>query len=355
VDVSNAFNSFTAVLIVACPCALSLAIPFTYGNLLRLAGSLGFYIKNVEVIERVQQSDLVIFDKTGTITDYKKIQLHWKGNDLSTHQKVLIKSIAFQSNHPLSKSIFLAINDIDTLQPNTFEEIPGGGLTGSFGSNFVRIGSHAFIFGKNEQMDEKGIFVEINHVNIGYFEVFHQYRAGVYKILRTLSEIFAVHILSGDHIREKQRLLLDFPFLSKMKFQQSPLDKLNHIKEEQKKGHQIIMIGDGLNDAGALKQANVGIVISDQSNNFTPACDIIVDAGKFEKLLSFLLLLKKTKILIIGAFILALCYNIIGLWFAVQGLLSPVVAAILMPLSSISVMSFGMISSYLLFRNYLNK
>jgi len=352
-DKSTAFNSFTAVLIVACPCALSLAIPFTYGNLLRLAGSMGFYIKNVETIERTQQTDLIIFDKTGTITDHQKIKLSWKGKKLSSFHKSLVKSLAFQSGHPLSKAIFSTLESTDTILPDTFEEKPGAGLTGTFGLETVRIGSHAFIFGNNQGEDQRGVYIQINEGKMGFFEVSHQYRAGLNHILKTLSEKFPVQILSGDHLREKNRISADFPFLSGMKFQQSPLEKLNHIKAEQQKGYRVLMIGDGLNDAGALKQADVGVVISDQSNNFTPACDIIVDAKNFEKLLPFLLLLKKTRILIWGAFLLALTYNIIGLWFAVQGLLSPVVAAILMPVSSVSVMGFGMLSSHYLFSKYL--
>jgi Cu+-exporting ATPase len=348
-----AFNSFTAVLIVACPCALSLAIPFTYGNLLRLAGAMGFYIKNVEAIERTQQTDLIIFDKTGTITDHKKIRLTWMGASLTPYQSSLVKSLVFQSGHPLSKAIASTFESMSTILPDTFEEIPGAGLTGTFGNDTIRIGSHSFIFGNNHIEDKKGVFIQINQDYPGYFDVLHQYREGVNEMLHTLSAKFPVQILSGDHYRERMRLAEDFPFLSGMKFQQTPLDKLNHIKSEQLNGHHVLMIGDGLNDAGALKQANVGVVISDEANNFTPTCDIIVDARQFKKLLPFLLLLKKTRILIWGAFVLALVYNVIGLWFAVQGLLSPVVAAILMPVSSISVMSFGMISSYLLFRKYL--
>ena len=118
----------------------------------------------------------------------------------------------------------------------------------------------------------------------------------------------------------------------------------------QAKGRNVMMIGDGLNDAGALMQSNVGIVISEDSNNFTPACDAILGAKAFPSLLSYLTFLKKARWIIIGAFVLAFLYNVLGLYFAVRGELSPVVAAILMPISSITVMVYGLLSSTLVFR-----
>nr|WP_245898663.1 hypothetical protein [Chitinophaga niastensis] len=105
----------------------------------------------------------------------------------------------------------------------------------------------------------------------------------------------------------------------------------------QKKGKKVMMIGDGLNDAGALKQSDIGISLTEDSNNFTPASDGILDARKLPLLLDFIQLCKANKRIILISFILSLLYNITGLYFAVQGLLSPLVAAILMPASSISI------------------
>ena len=143
-----------------------------------------------------------------------------------------------------------------------------------------------------------------------------------------------------------------FPANAKMVFHQSPVEKLNYIRSRQAKGHKILMIGDGLNDAGALMQSDVGIVISEDSNNFTPACDAILGAPVFGSLLQYLTYLQKARYIIIGAFVLAFLYNVVGLYFAVRGELSPVVAAILMPISSINVMIYGLLSSTFLFRKY---
>ena len=105
------------------------------------------------------------------------------------------------------------------------------------------------------------------------------------------------------------------------------------------------MLGDGLNDAGALKQSDAGVVIAENTNNFTPACDAILDARNFNQLPLFLDFSRRSIRLVYYAYGFALIYNIIGLSFAVQGALSPIVAAILMPLSSISIVLFGMLAS----------
>ena len=120
---------------------------------------------------------------------------------------------------------------------------------------------------------------------------------------------------------------------------------MNFIKALQQQGKQVLMIGDGLNDAGALKQSDVGFVISENTNVFSPACDGILDATRFNKIGDFLNFSKKGIKIIKLAFLFSLFYNLIGLTFAVTGHLKPVVAAILMPLSSISIVIFTTIAT----------
>jgi len=133
-----------------------------------------------------------------------------------------------------------------------------------------------------------------------------------------------------------------------MFFKQSPHDKLSYIEALQNKNEKVLMIGDGLNDAGALKKSNVGISIAEDINNFSPACDGILDAQSFKNLSKFIKFSKTSKNIIILSFIISFMYNIIGLSFAVQGILSPVISAILMPLSSISVVIFATITTNLM-------
>lgn len=351
-DQSLAFNAFTAVLIVACPCALALALPFSYGNILRILGKKYFYLKNVQVIDRIQQVDEIIFDKTGTITDHKNIIATLQNQTLSDRELYLIKSAVFQSNHPLSKAIFasLASNDF-TQEVDAFVEITGQGIEARIGPDNIKIGSSLFITGQENQLN-KGVFVAINGKIITSFSIEHKLREGVKELVDTLGKNYTVSILSGDNDKEEERLKSFFPAHAAMIFNQTPLDKLNYIKSRQESGHKVLMIGDGLNDAGALMQSDVGIVISEDSNNFTPACDAILGAKSFERLLGYLTYLKQARYIIMGAFIMAFLYNVLGLYFAVRGELAPVVAAIIMPVSSISVMIYGLLASTLSFRKF---
>ena len=352
-DKSLAFNAFTAVLIVACPCALALALPFSYGNILRLLGKRYFYLKNVQVIDRIQQITDIIFDKTGTITDHKNIEATITGPQITEKETYLIKSVAYQSNHPLSKAVFHHLAGDFNKEPSQFKEFTGQGITAVFGTDQVRVGSPLFIEGsaKNEQ---KSVVAEINGKVVTWFAIEHKLRNGVEELVETLGKNYNVTILSGDNDKEEARLKTFFPENARMTFNQTPLDKLNHVKQMQTKGKNVMMIGDGLNDAGALMQSNVGIVISEDSNNFTPACDAILGAHSFSSLLNYLTFINKARWIIIGAFVLAFLYNVLGLYFAVRGELSPVVAAILMPISSITVMIYGLVSSTLVFRKMCN-
>ena len=350
-DKTQAFNAFTAVLIVACPCALALALPFSYGNILRLLGKNFFYLKNVQVIDRVQQVDEIIFDKTGTITDHKNMIARIAEDTLSSDEKYLIKSTVFQSNHPISKAIFQGLDGSFSQDIEYFKEVSGNGIEARLENNLIRVGSSKYI-NTLQSEDLKGVLAEINGRVIASFNIEHQLRDGVEELVDTLSKSYNVSILSGDNNKEEERLKTFFPRNAAMIFNQTPVDKLNYIKSRQDSGHKILMIGDGLNDAGALMQSDVGIVISEDSNNFTPACDAILGADSFGSLLSYLTYLKKARYIIIGAFVLAILYNLVGLYFAVRGELSPVVAAVLMPLSSITVMLYGLLSSTLLFKKY---
>jgi Cu+-exporting ATPase len=147
-------------------------------------------------------------------------------------------------------------------------------------------------------------------------------------------------ILSGDNEGELENLKKLLPAKTKMLFNQKPDDKLEYIKYHQSEGAKVLMVGDGLNDAGALAQSNVGIAISENVNVFSPACDAILDATKFNQLYQYIKASKSAIKIIKWSFLLSLFYNVIGLYFAVTGQLAPVIAAILMPLSSISIVIF---------------
>lgn len=356
IDASRAFSIFTAVLIVACPCALALAIPFTYGNLIRLLAQKGLYLRNTQTIEHIQDIDHIVFDKTGTITDHAEMRLRFEGSPtLTDKESALIASVCQHSSHPLSRAIVAYHQHEELYDIDRYQEHVGQGLEAVCQGRAIRLGSAAYIFGSAADGESNGVFIEIDGTYRGRYVFEHALREGISQIISDLQPNYALEVLSGDSSKESHRMRDLFGERASLRFGQSPQQKLDRIRSLQATGAKVMMVGDGLNDAGALKQSNVGLVISDQVNNFSPACDAIIDAKIFEGFYRLISCIKGTKRIIYGAFLLAFMYNVIGLGFAVTGNLSPVVAAILMPTSSITVIVYGVLSSYFYFRYKVEK
>lgn len=153
-------------------------------------------------------------------------------------------------------------------------------------------------------------------------------------------------LLSGDNSSQQEQFS---PYFEEgtLRFEQTPQQKLDFIKKLQSNGLQVVMVGDGLNDAGALQKSDFGIALTDDVSSFTPACDAILDGQSLQQLNKLINFAQSSITIIKLSFVLSLMYNVIGLGFAVAGQLSPLVAAILMPLSSISIMLFTTGSAYL--------
>ena len=335
--------SLTAVLIVACPCSLLLSATFTYGNMLRIFGKNKLYLKNANVIETLAKINTIVFDKTGTITHNKSSQVSYEGTPLTSKELMAVKNIAKQSAHPLSKILALSLQpESGSVEVQNFKEYTGKGLEAKVNGFNVRIGSASFInqFNRGIISYETGTHVHVmmNNVHMGRFTVSSQYRDGIDELARHLKkEKFDLYVLSGDNDSEKEKLKKIFNKNIELRFSQTPRQKLDFIKNIQQHGKNVLMLGDGLNDAGALMQSNVGIAVSDNTSQFSPACDAIVDGVKVKSLDKFIAYAKSGKSIVTASFVLSILYNIIGLSFAVQGILSPMVAAILMPASSISI------------------
>lgn len=348
-DSGKAMNVFTAVLIIACPCAIALAAPFTLGNMLRIFGRRRFYLKDTKTIEQLAQIDTAIFDKTGTITTTQKSSATYEGMKLSIDEESLLKNTLRASNHPLSRTLYdlLAAHNIVPL--DDYQEYLGQGLEGRKDDDQIRIGSADFV-GNLMDNDPQNTSVHIssNDTYKGKYVFHNHYRNGVASVFKEMNNALDLAILSGDNEGERNRLEKIVPKLTPLYFKQKPEDKLNFINSLQEQGKKVMMVGDGLNDAGALAQSNVGIAISENVNVFSPACDGILDASKFEQFYSYIVASKKAMKIIKLSFLLSFLYNVIGLYFAVTGQLEPVIAAILMPLSSISVVGFTTLATNIL-------
>lgn len=343
IDANIAFNVFTAVLIVACPCALALTAPFTFGNILRIMGKQKMYLKNALVIEQLAKVDTIVFDKTGTITTNKKSNILYEGIDFSDENLQLIKNILRGSNHPLSRMLYDFLPEYDRIKIDDFHEVTGKGILAFAEEKEVKIGSSSFVeipVLDSSEIERTSLHIKINNTYYGKFIFQNQYREGLEKLFATLSKEYNIKVLSGDNDGERKNLEAILPKNTELVFNQKPDQKLEFIKKLQETGKNVMMVGDGLNDAGALAQSNVGVSVSENVNVFSPACDAILDAGEFSRLNYFLKLSNKSILIIKMSFGLSVLYNIVGLTFAVTGNLLPLIAAIIMPLSTITIVSF---------------
>lgn len=345
-DSSKSLNAMTAVLIVACPCGLLLTSTFANGNTLRILGRNKFYLKNAAVIEKLSKLDTIIFDKTGTIT--KGSEVCFIGRTLSDRELKIAVSLAAHSSHPLSRKIYSSFGKNHFFIVRDFDELPGKGISGEINGDIIKLGSMDFI-GKQNVPDMPAssscVYFSINNELMGHFKFSNSYRAGLQDLIAELRKNYGIRLLSGDNDSERNILKTFFGEGAHLIFNQRPDDKLRYIKKLRQDGQRVVMIGDGLNDAGALKGSDVGIAVSDDTNNFSPACDAILDGSVFSKIPSFISLTKATRTVILITFFISLIYNIIGLTFAVQGTLSPIIAAILMPISSVSIVLLATLST----------
>ena len=343
-DTLRIWPAITSIFIIACPCALLLSNTFTNGNILTILARNQLFLRNAQTIEEIANINHIVFDKTGTLTASREQDIEFIGNALAPSDVLSIAALASQSSHPLSKALAAWLDATPGQIVEDCQEIIGQGVTGTALGRIIRLGSLEYVTGLTQKSQNyTAVHVSVDGNYAGYFKFSNHYRTEIPSLLHELRGNFRLSVISGDNPAEKERLEKIIGLKTTLLFNQQPEDKLLYIKHLQNNGEKVIMIGDGLNDAGALKQAHVGIALSEQSNNFTPSSDAIIGAKQLSKLGRFIRLCKANRNIVVASFILSIVYNIIGLYFAVQGNLSPLIAAILMPSSSLSILliTFG--------------
>lgn len=335
-DPSRALANVVAVLIVACPCALALSKPFTFGNITRLLGRSGLYMKDATSIQTLNETTDIVFDKTGTLTSNVEREVIFEGTALTPEEKQWVVTMTGASSHPLSRAIHAALKQSPAESPDTFTEHFGKGIDGTTSGHSIQMGSGNFV-GAESNAIETEVHLKIDGSYRGKFVLGSSFRADIFDTLKTLAKRYNVYVVSGDSEKDAETLKSNVPELSGVYFRQSPQDKKEFIESLRNSGKNVLMIGDGLNDAGALKTADSGIAISEDIFRFTPGSDAIIDANALSKLPKLLDAARFAKTVLLICYIFSVIYNAIGLTFAISGELTPLVAAILMPISSITI------------------
>ncbi|MFN3530473.1 MAG: heavy metal translocating P-type ATPase [Bacteroidia bacterium] len=344
-----AFQVFAAVLIIACPCALALSAPFTFGSAIRILGRNRLFVKNSVVVDKLSQISEVIFDKTGTLTMNGTNALDFSGITLNEEQSRLLKTACRNSTHPLSRQISQSLNMAVYPNIQLYDEVRGKGIAAIINHQRVILGSADFLEIEPEASATGSVvYVRINGNYLGYISYCNAYRPGMKSAVQALRADYQLSLLSGDSDQEAEVLRPVFGAMAEMHFKQSPADKLRFVAaRQQQSGKLVMMVGDGLNDAGALQQAAVGVAVSEAYGQFTPASDAIMAGEQVPKLPAFLAFARDSRKVIFTNLGLSLLYNTVGLSFALSGQLTPVVSAILMPVSSISVvLSATLLTNY---------
>ncbi|HWC59816.1 MAG TPA: heavy metal translocating P-type ATPase metal-binding domain-containing protein [Verrucomicrobiae bacterium] len=347
-------KAFTSVLIVACPCALALAAPFTLGTAQRILARMGVFLRNALVIERMAQVDTVVFDKTGTLTTATSSGISFDGEKLDETEERWIYSLAKQSTHPLSTRISASLrNKVSAEEVIDFCETAGGGIEGQVDGHEIKLGSRHWVEShilsevKNGEKqdacptDGSSVCIVIDGKVRGTFVLANSIRTDIDQLTRKLSVEYDLALLSGDNESDRERFWNLFGNDEMMRFNQSPLDKLNFIRDVHTAGSTVMMVGDGLNDAGALKQSDVGVAVVEKIGTFSPASDVILEATQVPRLHEILTFARKSARIVRLSFGVSAAYNLIGISIAAAGILSPLICAVLMPISSISVVLFA--------------
>lgn len=353
-DTARGIKAFASVLIVACPCALALAAPFALGTSQRLLARIQVFLKNVFVLEAMARVDAIVFDKTGTLTarQVSSVTFHARpqaldGRGLSEGEAAWVGSLAAQSIHPHAQRIRGWLGSTVAEPVQSFVETPGMGISGVIGHHSCDLGSRIWLEQAGVPVPEVALpagsssFLAIDGEFRGAFCFSNLPGSEIAGMLSKLGEHYQLFLLSGDNEREHEEYRRLFGTEAGLRFNQTPHDKLEFVRRLQASGQTVMMIGDGLNDAGALKQSDVGIAVVDQVGTFSPASDVILEGAQVRRLFEILKLANKTVRIVRWSFGVSAAYNLIGVSIAAAGILSPLICAVLMPLSSFSVVVFA--------------
>ena len=327
-DVRLALNIAIAVLIITCPCALGLAVPAVSTTAAGRLFRAGLLVKDGTALERLAVVDTVVFDKTGTLT-HPTTTLP----PLDATAAGVALALATHSTHPVARAIERALRDQGTTPaPLTqITELPGQGVSALHNGTPVRLGAHRWMGGGD------GTALQIGTTTPIAFPMTSQLREGALELVQNWQALgLDLHILSGDNEAETARIAAALG-ITQYRAGTSPADKIAYLNALADTGHKTLMVGDGLNDTGALAAAFASISPASAADASRAASDIVLLSDSLTALADLPRIARAAKRRVIENFSIAAGYNAIAIPIALAGFATPLMAAIAMSGSSIMV------------------
>jgi P-type Cu+ transporter len=354
-DISVAIMNFVAVLIIACPCALGLATPTALIVGMGKAAQNGILFKNGEALEELHRADTIIFDKTGTITQGKLSVQNIFVNDISEPEFIsLLTKMESKSEHPIAKAImeFAKGKNISPESLDDFENKPGKGIKATIDGKIILAGNESFMIEnridigllkkelKNDSIKNSSLVFLAADGNIkGFVSVVDSVKENAFEIVNQIKQMnINPFLLSGDN-ENVTKYIASVSGIEQFAAGVLPQNKSDKVKSLQDEGKKVIMVGDGINDAPALVQSNVGIAIGNGTDVAIESAEVVLLKGDLDGVVKSIKLSKQTIAVIKQNLFWAFIYNVIGIPLAFLGILNPMFAALAMSLSSVSVIS----------------
>ncbi|MDE8071622.1 heavy metal translocating P-type ATPase [Erysipelothrix rhusiopathiae] len=361
-DLERALTIFVTVLVIACPCALGLATPTAIMVGTGVGAQNGIFIKSAEALEAAAHIDTVVFDKTGTLTHGKPVVTDIITNLPEDEFLSIVGSLENASEHPLAHALVSELEErnLDILAIDSFKSISGKGLQGSVGGKSIAIGNEALMASLNistdhyeadvKRLSQEGktaMYVSDQTALMGIVAVADTVKTESIETVKALQDMnYDVIMLTGDH-RDTAHAIADQIGINHVLAEVMPEEKAAKIKELQNQGQNVLMVGDGINDAVALVQADVGIAVGTGTDVAIESAKIVLMKDNLKDVVNALALSKATMRNIKQNLFWAFAYNVVGIPFAAglfkvlfQGpLLDPMIAGAAMALSSVSVVS----------------
>lgn len=334
--VSAASYSFVATLVIACPCALGLATPLALVVSTGEASKHGLLIRNAEAIQTLHEVDYAILDKTGTLTMGEPKVLESEIDETAAPYVFALES---NSGHPVAGAVVRALGSYSYEKPDSVSETPGEGVTGMWGNDewFVGRPLNRAKWTARSALARTIVEVRKNGVAQGFFAISDPIRDDSKEAVEALSQLGITTMMATGDGMEAALEIAEQAGIENVRWEVRPEDKLSVVRDAQSKGRKVLMAGDGINDAAALKGAHVGVAMGSGMDLAVDSADMVILKGGISKIVSAVKISEMTWHVIRQNLFGAFFYNIIAIPLAMLGLLHPLVAETAMAASSITV------------------